>query len=88
MVQRYNLPLGRFGSGGISMGDGWVIGGGCLGGDRFRSILSGDERRSGLDSRVSSPVADPGPLSKPGGMSRILWVSMCCFMLPWGEIWE
>lgn len=77
-----NLQLGRFGSGGISMGGACVIGGwGRAGGDRLRSILSGDERLSGL-SRPSSDI--PGPfLSNPGGISRILCVSMCCFMLPW-----
>lgn len=63
------------------MGGACVMGGcGRAGGDLFRSILSGDERLSGL-SRPSSDI--PGAfLSKPGGMSRILCVSMCCFMLP------
>lgn len=48
-----------------------------MGGDRFKSSFSGEDRRSGLSSRGSSTedigVKGPLPLfSKVGGMSRIL----------------
>lgn len=63
-----------------------IVTGGKAGGDRFKSIFSGDDRLSGLGSRPSSLGGPVGPLtlfSKPGGMSRILCVNMCCFMFPW-----